>query len=215
MVTTPRTTTLEVPTAHGPARIHLHAAPGGTPRAVLALGHGAGGGVDAPDLVAVTEVATALGLAVALVEQPYRVAGRRGSPRAPALDEAWRDVVGHLMAGPLAGLPLITGGRSAGARVACRTALATRAVAVLALAFPTQPPGKPDAPSRLPELDGAGVPVLVVQGERDPYGIPQPAAARRREVAVTPGDHSLRQGVAEVRAAVGDWLDGVVGGAGG
>src|SRR5690554_1374095 len=113
VVTTPRTTTLEVPTAHGPARIHLHAAPGGTPRAVLALGHGAGGGVDAPDLVAVTEVATALGLAVALVEQPYRVAGRRGSPRAPALDEAWRDVVGHLMAGPLAGLPLITGGRSA------------------------------------------------------------------------------------------------------
>ncbi len=211
MTTTSPPTTFEIPTAHGPARVHLHPAAGGAPRAALVLGHGAGGGVDAPDLLAVTEVATALGITVALVEQPYRVAGRGGSPRAEVLDGAWRDVVGHLTGGPIAGVPLITGGRSAGARVACRTALATGAAAVLALAFPLRPPGRPEAPSRLPELDGAGVPVLVVQGDRDPYGEPQPDPARRREVVVTRGDHSLRQGLDEVRAVAGRWLGEVWG----
>ncbi|WP_250448404.1 alpha/beta family hydrolase, partial [Actinotalea sp. C106] len=161
----------EVPTAHGAARVHVHA-PALTPRGLLVLGHGAGGGVDAPDLLAVTAVATDLGMTTALVEQPYRAAGRRGSPRAPTLDAAWTEVLAHLVAGPGDHTPLVTGGRSAGARVACRTAEATGADAVLCLAFPVQPPGRPDRPSRMPELDGAGAPVLVVQGERDPYGMP-------------------------------------------
>src|SRR5204862_7414468 len=134
--------------------------------------------------------ATAAGGAVALVEQPYRVAGKRAAPRPPALDAAWTEVVAGL---PLDGLALIAGGRSAGARVACRTAAATGAVAVLCLAFPLRPPrraGAAPAPSRLPELDAVAVPVLVVQGARDRFGIP-PAAAARTVVRV-PGDHSLR-----------------------
>lgn len=205
---------LDLPTSHGPARVHLHppAAPSTTHPCALVLGHGAGGGVGAPDLVAVTEVATGLGLTVALVEQPYRVAGRRGSPPAATLDTGWTQVVTALTSGPLAGLDLIVGGRSAGARVACRTALTTGACAVLCLAFPVQPPGRPDRPDRLPELDGAGVPVLVVQGERDPFGRPPEAADRR--VVVVSGDHSLRAGLAQARAAVGSWLVGVLDGPG-
>ena len=116
-------TTIEIDTPHGPARAHLH--PAETPRAALVLGHGAGGGVNARDLVAVKDVALSLGISVALVEQPYRVAGRRAPPRAPQLDAAWIAVIEHLRAGELRGLPLIVGGRSSGARVACRTA-ATR-----------------------------------------------------------------------------------------
>ena len=202
---------LDVATPQGPARAHLHlpagVLPGTDGRAVLpgalVLGHGAGGGIGAPDLVAVTAAATGLGLAVALVEQPYRVAGRRVGPRGPALDEAWAAVVAHLRAHAL-DAPLITGGRSAGARTACRTALATGAVGVLCLAFPTQPPGRPDAPSRLPELDGAGVPVLVVQGTSDPYGTPPPSSART--VVPVPGDHSLKKDPGAVAAAVTAWL---------
>jgi predicted alpha/beta-hydrolase family hydrolase len=198
-------TTLEVDTPHGPANAHVHTVD--RPRAALVLGHGAAGGVGAPDLVAVTDVARSEGVSVALVEQPYRVAGRRSPPPAKQLDAAWTAVVGHLLAGELRGLPLIAGGRSAGARVACRTAEATGAVAVLCLAFPLRPPRRPGAgetPSRLSELEAVTVPVLVVQGARDRFGIP-PAAARRAVVQVQ-GDHSLRTDLGAVGAAVREFL---------
>ena len=157
----------------------------------------------APDLVAATQAALDAGVTVALVEQPYRVAGRRSPAPAAQLDEAWIATVAQLRAGELAGLPLLTGGRSSGARVACRTAAETGAAGVLCLAFPLQPPGRASAPSRLPELDAVGVPTLVVQGERDPFGMP-PGSAMRTVVPV-PGDHSLRS-AAPVREAVRAWL---------
>ena len=197
----------EVDTPHGPARVHVETVDGA--RAALVLGHGAGGGVDAPDLLAARDAALEARIAVARVEQPYRVAGRRSSPRAPVLDAAWTAVVERLIAGELAGLPLVAGGRSAGARVACRTAATTGAGAVLCLAFPLVPPqrgGKPPQ-SRLAELDAVAVPVLVVQGERDRFGMPPPGA--RREVAAVPGDHGLKKDVGAVRAAVRDWLAAV------
>jgi len=197
--------TLPVDTPHGPANVHLQ--PADEPRAALVLGHGAGGGVASRDLVAVTGAARADGISVALVEQPYRVAGRRSPAPAPRLDAAWIAVVEHLLAGALRGLPLVVGGRSSGARVACRTAEATGALGVLCLAFPLQPPRrspKPPAPSRLSELDAVRVPTLIVQGENDPFGIP-PAAAGRTVVLV-PGDHSLRTDLGAVAGAVRSWL---------
>jgi predicted alpha/beta-hydrolase family hydrolase len=199
---------LEVDTPHGRANAHLHLAD--EPRAALVLGHGAGGGVTSKDLVAVTQVARSEGVSVALVEQPYRVAGRRSPAPARQLDAAWEAVVDHLLAGQLRGLPLVVGGRSLGARVACRTVGITGAVGVLCLAFPLQPPrrsGKAASQSRLPELDEVEVPTLVVQGDRDPFGIP-PASARRVVVQV-PGDHSLRTDPEAVAAAVRDWLPSV------
>ncbi len=200
---------IEIDTPHGQANAHLHAAD--EPTAALVLGHGAAGGVGSRDLVAVTEVARSEGVSVALVEQPYRVAGRRSPAPARQLDAAWTAVVDHLRAGELRGLPFVVGGRSSGARVACRTAEATGAVAVLCLAFPLQPPPRAGAaatPSRLFELDEVTVPTLVVQGARDRFGIP-PATAHRTVVEV-PGDHSLRTDVGAVAAAVGGWLPGVV-----
>jgi predicted alpha/beta-hydrolase family hydrolase len=172
----------------------------------MVLGHGAGGGIEAPDLVAAREAAFAQGFAVALVEQPYRVAGRRSPPRAEQLDEAWLAVIGALRAGPLADLPLVSGGRSMGARVACRTAAATQSVAVLCLAFPLLPPARGDKEpaSRLAELEAVAVPVLVVQGERDRFGMPPPGAERL--VVEVPGDHGLKADVGAVGSAVGDWL---------
>lgn len=203
-------TTLDLDTPHGPARAHLHRAE--RARAALVLGHGAGGGVAAPDLVAVTAAAVARGVTVALVEQPYRVAGRRSAAPARQLDAAWTAVVRQLLDGELRGLPLVPGGRSSGARVACRTAAATGAVAVLCLAFPLQPPQRSGAatvpPSRLPELDGVAVPTLVVQGVRDRFGMPP--SAPHRTVLQVPGGHGLKSGVATIAAAVADWLDGVV-----
>jgi predicted alpha/beta-hydrolase family hydrolase len=195
----------EIETPQGPARTQLHAADAA--RAALVLGHGAGGGVDAPDLVAATEAALEKDVSVALVEQPYRVAGKRSSPRPEKLDEAWNAVIAHLVARDLAGLPLIAGGRSAGARVACRTAAETGAAAVLCLAFPEHPPGKPEK-SRQAELDAVAVPTLVVQGESDPFGRPEPGPGR--EVVTVPGNHSLRKGLEETRAAVAAWLGRVV-----
>ena len=197
--------TTDVTTPHGLARVHLH--PVAEPKAALVLGHGAGGGVSAPDLVAAAEAANAEGFAVALVEQPYRVAGRRSSPRAPQLDAAWTAVVDALRAGELARLPLVVGGRSAGARVACRTAGETGAVGVLCLAFPLQPPARKsgaESPSRLPELDAVTVPTLVVQGERDRFGMP-PESSSRTVVQVA-GDHSLRSGRDAIADAVRPWL---------
>jgi predicted alpha/beta-hydrolase family hydrolase len=191
---------IEIETPHGPARAHLHAVE--QPAGALVLGHGAGGGVGAADLVAAAEAALAAGFSVALVEQPYRVAGRRSPAPARQLDAAWEAVCAELFEG----LPLVVGGRSSGARVACRTAGATGAVAVLCLAFPLHPPGKPEK-TRLPELEAVDVPVLIVQGERDPFGMPP--AGSRREVVVVPGNHSLRS-TGAVREAVAEWLPGVL-----
>jgi len=169
------------------------------------LGHGAGGGVNAPDLQAAAKAAAGQELSVALVEQPYRVAGRRSPAPAAQLDAAWIAVAEALVADELSGLGLIAGGRSSGARVACRTAAETGAVAVLCLAFPLHPPGRGDDPSksRLPELDSVKIPTLVVQGENDPFGMP--SARRGRRVAKVPGNHSLRSPGA-VEAAVAEWL---------
>jgi uncharacterized protein len=194
---------LELDTPHGPARVHLEPADDAT--AALVLGHGAGGGVGSPDLVAAAKAAEQNGITVALVEQPYRVAGRRSPAPARQLDAAWIAVLAQLREDALSGLTLITGGRSAGARVACRTAAEVGAAAVLCLAFPVHPPGKGDDPSksRLPELDAVEVPVLVVQGERDPFGMP-PEGPNRTVVRV-PGNHSLRSAGA-VSAAVSNWL---------
>lgn len=202
-------TVLEVDTPHGQANVHLH--PADRPRAALVLGHGAAGGVTAPDLVAVTGAARSEGISVALVEQPYRVAGRRSPAPARQLDAAWMAVLDHLRASELGGLPLVVGGRSSGARVACRTADAIGAVAVLCLAFPLQPPGRAATgarPSRLPELDAVKVPMLVVQGAGDPFGIP-PAGTHRTVVQV-PGNHSLRTNLQAVTDAVQDWLRRIV-----
>ncbi len=205
---------IEVPTRHGPARVHLQKVRGAT--AVLVLGHGAGGGVGAPDLVAASAAAQAAGVSVVLVEQPYRVAGRRSPAPAGQLDAAWIDVLTWLRGGrgeprlrTPRGLPVVTGGRSSGARVACRTAAEVGAIAVLCLAFPVHPPGRGDDPaySRLPELDAVAVAVLVVQGERDPFGMPPDAPGRT--VVRVGGDHSLRQAAA-VREAVAGWLPAVV-----
>ncbi len=173
--------------------------------AALVLGHGAGGGVESPDLVGATNAAHAAGMSVALVEQPYRVAGRRSPAPAHQLDAAWSAVVSQLRGDRLAGLPILTGGRSSGARVACRTAGEVGAAAVLCLAFPLHPPGKGDDPtkSRLAELEAVRVPMLVVQGERDPFGMPP--TGPDRTVAVIPGTHSLRSRTA-VEAAVSEWL---------
>jgi len=192
---------IELETPHGPARAHVERA--GEPRAALVLGHGAGGGVAARDLVAARQVALAAGVSVALVEQPYRVAGRRSPAPAPKLDEAWIAVVERLSGGELSGLALVAGGRSAGARVACRTAAATGAIGVLCLAFPLHPPGRPEK-TRQAELDAVDVPVLVVQGASDPFGMP--ASGPRRTVAVLKGNHSLSSDVAGLRAAVQEWL---------
>lgn len=200
----PDLTVLEIDTPQGPAKAHLRVA--GEPVGGLILGHGAGGGVSAPDLETVAGVAHAAGYSVALVEQPYRVAGRRSSPPAPRLDEAWTAVVEHLRGGELRDLRLIVGGRSAGARVACRTAAETGAVGVLCLAFPLHPPGRPDR-TRQPELDAVRVPTLVVQGLRDPFGMP--AAGKGRTLVTVPGNHSLKADLEGVATAVREWLQGL------
>ena len=194
-------TVVGIDTPRGPAKAHLQIAI--EPVGGLMLGHGAAGGVSAPDLVAVAGVARTAGFSVALVEQPYRVAGRRSPAPAHQLDEAWRAVVEQLRGGELRGLPLIVGGRSAGARVACRTAADSGAVAVLCLAFPLHPPGRPDK-TRQPELDAVRVPTLVVQGAQDPFGMP--AARATYELVEVPGNHSLKADLEAVVTAVGDWL---------
>lgn len=198
-------TVIEVDTPHGPARAHLHHAE--RPRAALVLGHGAAGGVTAGDLVAARDAALGEEVSVSLVEQPYRVAGRRSPAPARQLDAAWTAVVEHLRAGELRGLPLHVGGRSLGGRVACRTAASTEAIGVLCLAFPLQPPGR-SVDSRLPELDAVTLPTLVVQGERDPFGIP-PAGPMRTVVQV-PGDHRLKADLSAVAEAVRDWLQALL-----
>jgi predicted alpha/beta-hydrolase family hydrolase len=198
-------TPVEIATPHGPALAHLHLAE--EPRGGLVLGHGAGGGVAARDLVAATKAALEARVCVALVEQPYRVAGRKSPAPAKQLDTAWDVVVDHLRGDVFAGLPLITGGRSAGARVACRTASDTYAAGVLCLAFPVHPPGRPEK-TRLDELDAVTVPVLVIQGESDPFGMPPVAAGR--EVVTQPGTHALTGDLDGLAEAVRGWLGRVL-----
>ncbi len=209
---------MNIRTAHGSARLTWYAPLDAERLGLLLLGHGAGGGIAAPDLQLVARLADSVGLAVGLVEQPYRVAGKRAPAPAAQLDAAFLAVIKAARAAArrkgLQSTLLLTGGRSSGARVACRTALAGAAGGVVALAFPLRPPRAPgrERPSRLPELMGAGVPVLVVQGERDPFGS---AAELRADLLATPGrgiavveapgaDHSLRKGVDAL--AVTGWL---------
>jgi predicted alpha/beta-hydrolase family hydrolase len=200
---------LEVETPHGPARATIARAEG--ERGALLIGHGAGGGVQAPDILAALGAALEAGVSVARIEQPYRVAGRRSVAPVRQLDAAWLAVHAALSERVFDGLPIVCGGRSSGARVACRTATETGAAGVLCLAFPLHPPRRgPDAElkTRLPELELVKVPVLIVQGERDPFGMPP--ATRRRKVVVVPGDHSLKSGVRLVGPAVSAFLKKVI-----
>jgi predicted alpha/beta-hydrolase family hydrolase len=198
---------LEIDTPLGPARAHT--TDGGT-RGTLVLGHGAGGGVESADLLELTSEAAAAGWRVIRVEQPWRVAGRRIAPAPPRLDEGWAAVLDRLRADDLLVGPLILGGRSAGARVACRTAAAQGAAGVLALAFPLHPPGKPEK-SRAGELTDVAVPICVVQGETDAMGRPEAVAAvltgrANASVYAVAGDHALRKDVDVVAAAALSWL---------
>jgi hypothetical protein len=212
----------DVPTPHGTGRLVVER-PVGAARGVLLLGHGAGGDVDAPDLLAVRDAALADEVVVARFMQPYRVAGRRAPAPAVQLDAAWLAAVTFLRSRRgLRRVPLVVGGRSSGARVACRTADDAGAVAVVALAFPLHPPGKPER-TRIGELDGtlAGPPlaapaagptparVLVVQGDRDAFGMP-PAADGRRVVIVPGADHALGRDPAAVASAVAPFLEGLL-----
>jgi uncharacterized protein len=197
---------LTISTPVGEARAFVR----GEGAALAVLGHGAGGGVTAADLVAVSGALVAAGWAVARVEQPYRVQGRRAPDRAPKLDMAWTAVLEALTRDRTG--PVLVGGRSSGARVACRTAAATGAAAVLCLAFPLRPPGRPSrsarqqpGPSRADELTLVGDrPMLVVQGDRDAFGTAAEFPPGIEVVAV-PGDHALRR-TAPVVEAVVSWL---------
>jgi hypothetical protein len=221
----------EVETASGLARILIEE-PDGAPSFLLALTHGAGGGVDAPDLLAVRDAALRLGGVVTRITQPYRVRGARAPGSVARQDAAWVEIISALRDLPLAGpaepvrpgsgeplprgqdgplprgdagqLPLVQGGRSNGARVACRTAAAVDAVAVIALAFPLRPPGQPDR-SRAAELRIPGRKLLIVSGDRDPFGVPGRRAGAR--VVVLAGEaHALSRRPAEVGRAVAAWL---------
>ncbi len=204
---------MDIATPSGAARLTWHPAGSPLPRGatgLLLLGHGAGGGITAPDLLRAATIAGEAGMAVGLVEQPYRVAGRRAPAPAPQLDAAFIATAAAarkaLVRKGNSVSPIIVGGRSSGARVACRTAARIGAAAVLALAFPLQPPTRRSGhvpPSRLPELQDAGVPILVVQGERDPFGsatavnaVLRLGAVRNADVFTAAGaDHSLRKGI--------------------
>ncbi|MDG4806031.1 alpha/beta hydrolase [Micromonospora sp. WMMD1120] len=192
----------EIDTPRGPARIDTDL-PGRPATALLVLGHGAGGSVDAPDLLAVRDAAVAAGLVVVRVTQPYRVAGRRAPAPAGHLDESWAAVLAVLRARHTDVPTTVVGGRSSGARVACRTARTVGAAGVVALAFPLHPPGRPER-SRAAELD-TGLPTLVVNGDRDPFGTPEPGPTVR--VVSRPGEtHDLRRDPTGTGAAVREWL---------
>ncbi|WP_329379429.1 hydrolase [Streptomyces sp. NBC_01351] len=205
------TRTQSVDTPAGEARITWHTAP--KAKLVLAVSHGAGGGIEARDLRALAETLPAHGITVALVEQPWRVAGKKVAAAPKVLDEGWRGLW-PVLAKP--GLPVVAGGRSAGARVACRTAAELGAVGVLALAFPLHPPGKPEK-SRAEELTGAGRPTLVVQGGRDPFGRPEEFPEGEHALVEVPyADHGFAvpkkadltqdEALAVITGAVAEWL---------
>lgn len=199
---------MEIETSGGTARVQLD----GDVRAarfLFVLTHGAGGGVEAPDLLAARDAGLNLGGLVARVLQPYRLRGARAPGAVGKQDAAWVDIAAALR-GLAPAAPFIQGGRSNGARVACRTAVAVGAGGVVALAFPLHPPGKPEL-SRVAELRDCGVPALVVNGARDPFGIPDTGDAD--EVVVIPGEtHALRGHAGTVTAAIERWLPAVLAG---
>jgi predicted alpha/beta-hydrolase family hydrolase len=174
-----------VATPHGEARIVAYRAR--RPVATLALGHGAGGGIEAGDLAALAARLPKQDINVFLIEQPWRRAGRKLAPAPKILDESWIAIIGQLRIRT----PLVLGGRSAGARVACRTATGLGASGVLALSFPLHPPGKPDK-SRVDELQAAGLPTLVVQGEKDPFGTPEEFPPLTEMTVVPDADHAFK-----------------------
>jgi len=202
-----------VDTDHGPARLVVRR--GRPARAMVVLTHGAGGGIDAPDLALLGRTLPTVGFSTVLVEMPWRVAGKKLAPRPAIIDECYLAVLNNLRMRS----PLVVGGRSAGARSACRLAQTVGASGVLALSFPLHPPGKPDR-SRVDELTGAGLPTLVVQGGRDPFGVPAefPPGTTLHEVPYA--DHGLKlpksapltadEAHDQMRTAILRWLDGVV-----
>jgi hypothetical protein len=198
---------LTIATPVGEAAVDLETA--ADARTVLVIGHGAGGSVGAPDILAVRKACLAAGISVARVTQPYRVAGKKAVPPTGTLDQAWRAVIASLgRRKALSGVDFVFAGRSSGARVACRCAAdeltRPRAIGVVALAFPLHLPGRPDK-SRLPELAATPCPVLVVQGVNDTFGMPEPAAGRT--VEQVPGDHSLKRDTARIGRLVADWIN--------
>ena len=198
-----------IDTEYGPASVELDGGQQEQPRFLMVLTHGAGGGVDSADLLAARDAAAEAGGVVARVLQPYRVRGARAPGSAIRQDAAWLQIITRLRQ-ESGGLPLVQGGRSNGARVACRTAQAAGAMGVLALAFPLHPPGKPEQ-SRLAELRGAGTSVLVINGSRDPFGIP--GSEKDAKVVVLAGEtHALSGGAALITEEVGGWLRGLLGG---
>lgn len=198
MMATMRTVTIE--TSRGPATVDLRTAE--PSRALLVLGPGASG-KPFDDLFDVADAAQAAGITVAIVTPPYAVAGRKVPPRGPATDEAWVEVIDALRK-EFGDQPLITGGRSFGSRVACRTSAETGSVGVLCLAFPLHPPGKPEQ-TRLEDLEAATVPTLVIQGRSDPFGLPPEAT--HRQVLVVDGDHGLKKEHDRIAAAAVEWID--------
>ena len=200
-------TTVEIMTGAGPAHVDLDRPEHRQPAFLAVLTHGAGGAPDTPDVLAVRDVARAAGAVTALVTQPYRVKGARAPGSAARQDAAWIEIIGALRA-QTPGVPLVQGGRSNGARVACRTAVQADALAVIALAFPLHPPGQP-AKSRDQELRAAGTSVLVINGDRDPFGVPEPDELTN--VVVLPGEtHALSKHPAAIGVAVTDWLNGLL-----
>jgi len=195
---------VEIGTGGGPARAEVERPAIGEPAFLLVLTHGAGADPGSPDVLAVAGAGLGLGGVVALVTQPYRVKGLRAPGSTDRQDAAWVEVIAALRTAVGAGLPLIQGGRSNGARVACRTARAVGALAVIALAFPLHPPGRPDK-SRAAELAAAGTDVLVVSGERDPFGVPE-GSARTRVVVLAGESHPLSRRPGEAGRAVEAWL---------
>ena len=195
---------MEIGTGGGPARAEVERPAIGEPAFLLVLTHGAGADPGSPDVLAVAGAGLGLGGVVALVTQPYRVKGLRAPGSTDRQDAAWVEVIAALRAAVGMGLPLIQGGRSNGARVACRTARAVGALAVIALAFPLHPPGRPDK-SRAAELAAAGTDVLVVNGDRDPFGVPE--STGRTQVVVLAGEsHPLSRRPGEAGRAVEAWL---------
>jgi uncharacterized protein len=197
----------EVLTSSGPAQVTVGRPEAGGPRLLVVLTHGAGGAPDTPDILAVRDAARGRGAVTALVMQPYRVKGARAPGSAVKQDAAWTEIIAALRAGT-PDVPLVQGGRSNGARVVCRTAREVSAAGVIALAFPLHPPGNPEK-SRDAELRAAGTSVLVVNGDRDPFGVPEPDDATR--VIVLEGEtHSLAKNPAAIGAAIAEWLDALL-----